>query len=98
MASNVLRHVPGSKRYYAVEFAAQPEVVNGETLTGTAVSGFDIATDLTATLPTISATQVRFWLESTGAAALGNRIVYVTVTRSGGATIKEGCRLEIVSS
>lgn len=97
MARNILEHIPGEKRYYAMEFSAKPEIVAGESLTGTPTAVFDVATGLTVTLVTISGTQVRFWVESAANAAIGDRRVTVTCPSSGGATLKDVGTLRIVT-
>ena len=106
MANNILRHIPGEKRYYAVEFAAQQEMIEGETLVGTPTVAFDDASNLTVAadvnglqpgLGSISGTQVRFWITTQTTASIGDRLASVTVSSSGGAIIVEKCTLRIVS-
>lgn len=106
MARNILTLLPPEKRYHAVEFSGQQEIINGETLTGTPTVVADVATALTLSLNAdgtspgiglISGTQVRFWITATGAAALGDRRITVIVSTSGGASLKEVCTLSLAA-
>lgn len=97
MAPEVIDHIPGEKHYYAYDMADEPEIDNGETLTGTPTVTFNDLTGLTITGETVSGTQVRFWLESSPSAAVGLRAVTVTVSTSGGATLKGRGNLRIAN-